>query len=79
MFCVLFSISSIWSGSFFLMVFISDVFTNGLCIGYFVIVRRLLNNFRVEDLRDLSLVISRLSFEVPMFERESIDSEVSDL
>ena len=79
MFCVLFSISSIWLGSFFLIVFINDVFTRGLCIGYFVIVRRLLNNFKVDDLRDLSLVISRLSFEFPMFERESIDSEVSDL
>ena len=79
MFCALFSISSIWSGSVFLMVFINDDFTSGLCIGYFVIVSRLLNNFRVDDLRDLSFVISRLSFEFPMFERESIDSEVSDL
>ena len=61
------------------MVFNNDDFTSGLCMGYFVIVSRLLNSFRVDDLRDLSLDISRLSFEVPMFERESIDSEVSDL
>ena len=61
------------------MVFSSDDFTSGLCIGYFVIVNRLLNNLRVEDLRDLSLVTSRLSFEFPMFERESMDSELSEL